>query len=206
MIVRVTLKSMDGIGERIRFDLCVDKDMRPLSGMVYFGFYGALNDTEVSGAVLLNTEGVIDLGWGFEARGRFHKTNVLTKKMELGAYATVWWKWEAEPTETTFIVEAVTQLSALTDLVTIPKATSVNIESLAGSPRFRARIVESFDIDEYDGVVYRPPVGVEGDVANFQDLCVFCPDNAASKSGQIFTVTVDPDLLELIDGEHNPQA
>ena len=90
MIVRVTLKSMDNTGERIRFDLSVDKDMQPLLGISYFGFYGAMVDTEFSGAVLLNTEGVIDLGYGFEARGRLDKTNVLNKKIEMGGYATMW--------------------------------------------------------------------------------------------------------------------
>jgi hypothetical protein len=198
MIVRVTLKSTDAVGERIRFDLSVDKDMRALPGISYFGFYGAMVDTELSGAVLLNTEGVIDLGWGFEARGRFHKTNVLNKKIEMGGYATIWWKWDTEPTEATFVIEAVTQLSAVTDLVTIPEATSVRIETIEGLPKFRARVVESFDIDEYDGVVYRPPVGVEGDVAYFQDQCVFCPDGAISKDDRLITVSVDPAVLELI--------
>ena len=198
MIVRVTLKSMDAVGERIRFDLSVDKDMRPLHGISYFGFYGAMTDTELSGAVLLNVEGVIDLGYGFESRGRFHKTNILRKKMEIGGYVAIWWKYGAEPTEATFAIERVTQLSAITDVAEIPKATTFHIETIEGLPKFRARVVKRFPINGYDGVVYSPPVGVEGDIAYFQDQCVFCPDGAISKDDRLITVSVDPDDLELI--------
>ena len=120
--------------------------MRPLPDIAYFGFYGALADTELSSAVLLSAEGLIDLGWGFETRGRFHQTNILSKRIELEGYATIWWKWEAEPVETTFVIEAVTHLTAISGHVDIPKATSVHVETVEGLPKFRARVVKSFNI------------------------------------------------------------
>jgi hypothetical protein len=172
--------------------------MRPLQNISYFGFFGSLNDTEYSNGVLLKSDGIIDMGYGFEMSGRFHKTNLLTKKIELGEYVTVWWKWDAEPSEVTYVVEAVTVLSAVTEVVKIPEATSFHIESIYSLPRFRARVVKSFDIEGYDGVIYRPPVGVVGDVAYFQGYCIFCPDDAVSKDEQLITVLVDEDDLELI--------
>ena len=69
---------------------------------------------------------------------------------------------------------------------------------LAQLPRFRARVVRSFEITGYDGVVYSPPVGVEGDLANFHGSYVFCPDNAVAKNGDLITVVVDENDLEMI--------
>lgn len=198
MIVRVCLKSTGDETARLRFDLNVSGEMRPLPNIAYFGFFGALNDTELSNGVLLKSDGVIDMGYGFEMSGRFHKTNLLEKKIELGGYVTVWWKWGAEPSEDTYVIEAVTVLSAITEVVKIPKATSFLLESIYSLPRFRARVVKPFDIEGYDGLTYRPPVGVEGDVAIFQDCYVFCPNGAVSKNGDLITVTVEPDDIELI--------
>lgn len=204
MIVRVSLKHTYDATGRIRFDLNVGLNMRPLPNALYFGFFGAFNDTEFSNGVLLKPDGFIDMGSGYTAGGRFHKTNILTKKIELGEYVTVWWKWGAEPIEATYVIEAVTVLSAVTEVVKISEATSFHVESIYGLPRFRARVVRSFDIEGYDGVVYRPPVGVEGDVANFQDYCVFCPDEAVAKDGQMITVIVDGDSLELLADKCDP--
>lgn len=198
MIVRVSLRStLDQTG-KLRFDLNVGSDLMPLPNIAYFGFFGAFNDTEYSSGVLLKADGSIDMGTGYETSGRFHKTNILARKIKLGEYATVWWKWDAEPSEETYVVEAVTVLSAVTEVIKIPEATSVHIESIYGLPRFRARVVRSFNIEGYDGVVYRPPVGVVGDVAYFQDCCIFCPDGADAKDGQMITVTVDEANLELL--------
>jgi hypothetical protein len=198
MIVRVCLKSTNDETGRIRFDINVGDDMRPLPNIAYFGFYGPLKDTEFSNGVLLTSEGVIDMGYGFEISGRFHKTNLLNKKIELGGYVTVWWKWDAEPSEETYVIEAVTALSAVTQIIQIQKATSFLLESINNLPRFRARVVRPFDIEGYDGVVYRPPVGVEGDVAYFQGCIVFCPDDAVSESGDLITASVEPSDIELI--------
>jgi len=136
-------------------------------------------------------DGVIDMGSCYETSGRFHKTNLLNKKIELGGYVTVWWKWDAEPSEETYVIEAVTVLSAVTEIVKIPKATSFLIETILGLPRFRARVSRFFDIEGYDGVVYRPLVGAEGDVAISQDCTVLCPDDAVSKSGDLITASVE---------------
>jgi len=89
MIVRVCLKSTGDETDRLRFDLNVGDEMRPLPNIAYFGFSGALNDMELSNGVLLKSDGVIDMGYGFEMSGRFHKTNLLEKKIELGGYVTV---------------------------------------------------------------------------------------------------------------------
>jgi len=198
MIVRVSLKNADPQGNRIRFDLNVGNAMKPLQNMAYFGVSGALNDTEFSNGVVLRPDGVIDMGCGFERSGRFHKTNLLTKKICIGEYVTVWWEWDVEPSEATYVIEAVTVLSAVTEVVKIPEATSFHIESIYSLPRFRARVVRSFDIEGYDGVIYRPPVGVVGDVAYFQGYCIFCPDDAVSKDEQLITVIVNEDDLELV--------
>lgn len=198
MIVRVCLRSTGDETARFRFDINVGGDMRPLRNIAYFGFFGALNNTELSNGVLLKADGVIDMGYGFEMSGRFHKTNLLDKIIELGGYVTLWWKWDAEPSEDTYVIEAVTVLSAITEVVNIPTATSFHIESVNSLPRFRARVVKPIDIEGYDGVVYHPPLGVEGDVAIFQESYVFCPDGAVSKNGDLITVTVGPDDIELI--------
>jgi hypothetical protein len=141
---------------------------------------------------------VIDMGSNWDINHRFHKTNLLRRKMVPSEYVTVWWKWGTESEEHTYIIEAVLQLSAVSDLVSLAAASTFLVPSLAKLPRFRARVKRSFDIAGYDDVVYRPPVGVEGDVAIFQDDYVFAPDNALSKKGELITVAVDPDDLELI--------
>lgn len=199
MIVRISLKATNGQEYRVRFDLSLGKDMKPLANMAYFGFYGSFRNTEVSSAILLNADGTIDMGYGFETSGRFHRTNLLSKTVALNNYVTIWWKWEAEPEETTYLVEAVTVLSAITEDVKFEKVTKVNVETLLGLPTFRGRVIRSFDIVGYDDVVYCPPIGVEGDLAVFQGNLIFCPDNAVSKNGMLLTEIVDIGDVELMD-------
>jgi len=110
MIVRVTLRHIDDEYERIRFDLSIDENHVPDKEMIYFGYEGQLNDTEDSHAVMLNQKGVIDLGDGFEASCRYHKTNLLDKKIELKKYVTIWWKYGLEEIEAVYIIEGVTML------------------------------------------------------------------------------------------------
>lgn len=197
MIVRLCLKGVDEIGDRIRFDLSVGEDMKPLPDIVYFGYNGSLNQSEWSSAIILKPDGIIDLGSGSESAGRFHRTNLLNKKIEIQNYITIWWKW-AENHPSTYVVEAVTVLSAVTEIVTIAKATFFNIQSLDGLPSFRGRVTRSFDIVGYDDVVYRPPVGIEGDLAMLHGNLIFCPDNAIAKNGQLVTSIVSADDIELI--------
>jgi len=58
MIVRICLNGTNGRGDRVRFDLSIGADMKPLADMAYFGFYGSLRNTEVSSAILLNADAV----------------------------------------------------------------------------------------------------------------------------------------------------
>lgn len=198
MFVRVCLRHVGEDGDRCRFDLSLGPDLLPLADKVHFGFWGALDGVHESFGVLLTPEGVIDLGSGWDLHDRLHKTNLHQRRMELGQYVTIWWKWGAAQDEHTYIVEAVLQLSAVTDLVTLPGASSFLAPDLAKLPRFRARVKESFDIKGYDNVIYRTPVGVEGDIANFQGSYVFCPDNAVARNGDLITVCVDIESLEMI--------
>lgn len=202
MIIRVCLNGASGNTDRIRFDLIVGQDMKPLLSSVCFGWYGAFTGSDVADGILLKPDGTIDFGCSFEGSGRFHKTNLLAKKIQLGEYVTIWWLWGSEPLEETYVIEAATVLSSITEFVTINHATFSHIETIEGLPKFRARVKRSFNIEGYDGVVYRPPIGVEGDVALFQSFCVFCPDNAVAKNGQLITTTVNTNNLELIIDEH----
>lgn len=197
-VVRVSLKDMQLAADRIRFDLSIDDEFKPVADIAYFGFFGSMAKSEYSNGVLLTADGEIDMGGGYESSGRFHRTNLLSKTIRLGEYATIWWKWGADAEETTYAIEAVTLMSAVTNLVKVPEATQFHVESVASLPRFRARVIKSFDIHGYDNVVYRPPVGVEGDVAYFQDQCIFCPDDAISKSGMLISECVTFDDIELI--------
>jgi hypothetical protein len=198
-ILRVCLRNTDVHDERIRFDVSVDEVMKPLSEIAYFGYCGSLNDTEYSTAMMLCADGIIDSGCGFDTRARYHRTNLLTKRIKLGEYITIWWSWGNEPIESTFMVEAATVLSAVTESVTIQDATKFYIESISALPRFRARVVKTFNIVGFDNVVYRPPIGVEGMVAAHTDTsCIFFPDNAISKSGAMISAVVNLNHLELI--------
>lgn len=172
--------------------------MIPLADKVHFGFWGSLDGIHESFGVALTPNGFIDLGSGFETEERLHKTNLHQRKMETGQYVTIWWQWGGRPEENTYIIEAMLQLSALTDIVSVSDASSFFVPELAKLPRFRARVVRSFEITGYDGVVYVPPVGVEGDIAIFQNFYVFCPDNAVAKNGDLITVAVDENDLEMI--------
>ncbi len=188
-----------GVGtERIYVDMNLDTEFRIVPGIPYFGLYESKADTEVGGGIVLTPAGEFDLGWGFESSGRFHRTNLRLKKIELGGYMTVWWKWDAEPEEQTYVIASVTKLSETATKTDIPKATKFHIQTLEGLPKFRARVKRSFDIKGYDNTIYRPPVGVEGDVTRFQEYCVFCPDGATSKTGQLIVTDVDPDDIELM--------
>ena len=198
MMVRVCLRHVGPNGDRWRFDLTLGPDLLPLADKVHFGFWGALDGVGDAFGVLLRPDGVLDLGSDWDSHNRFHKTNLLQRKMVPGEYVTVWWKWGTTHDEHTYVIEAVMQLSAVTDLVSLSEATTFLVPSLENLPRFRARVKRSFDIEGYDDVVYRPPVGVEGDIAIFQDEYVFAPDNAISKKGELITAVVDPDDLELI--------
>lgn len=198
MFMRVCLRHVGEGGDRCRFDLSLGPNLHPLTDKVHFGFWGALDGVHESFGVLLKPDGVIDLGSGWELPDRLHKTNLHDRRMELGQYVTIWWTWGDTQEENTYIVEAVLQLSGLTDLVTVPIAASFLTPDLVQLPRFRARVNKSFDISGYDDVIYRPPVGVEGDVANFHGDYIFCPDNAISKNGEQITVFVNAGHLEMI--------
>jgi hypothetical protein len=198
MFVRVTLRHVGQEGDRCRFDLSLGPDLIPLADKVYFGFWGSLDGIRESFGVALTPEGLINLGAGFETEDRLHKTNLHQRKIEIGQYVTIWWQWGGRPQEHTYIIEAMLQLSALTELVTVSDASNFLVPKLAKLPRFRARVVRSFEITGYDGVVYLPPVGVEGDIGIFQDLYVFCPDNAVAKNGDLITVVVEENDLEMI--------
>lgn len=198
MFVRVSLRQVGEDGDRCRFDLSLGPDLLPLTDKVHFGVWGALDGVHESFGVALTPAGLIDLGSDWDAAERLHKTNLHQRKMEPGQYVTIWWTIGGTEKEHTYLVEAVLQLSALTDLVTLSDASSFLVPELAKLPRFRARVKKSFDIEGYDGVVYRPPISVEGDVANFQGSYFFCPDNAIARNGDLITAIVDIDDLEMI--------
>lgn len=198
MFVRVCLKNVDDADDRIRIDLNVGLNMIPLPGLVYFGVWGSLEEYGHSWGIRLSSDSVIDLGLGYEWDSRFYRTNFHARRMEIGQYTTVWYKQGAVEQEHTFVVEAVMQLSAVTDVVLIADVTSSGIKTLEQLPIFRARVRKSFNIAGYDDTVYRPPIGVEGDVAYLQGCYVFSPDNAIAKDGKTITAIVDACNLELI--------
>lgn len=109
-MMRITLRSVDDEWDRIRFDLSIDESHKVKREMVYFGFEGSLNNTENSHPLMLNQQGLIDLGDGFEAYSRHHKTNLFEKKIELKQYVTIWWKNGTETIEAVYFVEALTPL------------------------------------------------------------------------------------------------
>jgi len=198
MQIRVCLRNVNSDGDRLRFDLTLHPDLKPVADKVYFGFWGAVGGVGDAFGVLLSPEGVIDLGSGYELYDRFHKTNLMQRQVTLGQYVTVWWDWGGNKEENTYQMEAVIQLSAVTELVTLQRATGLLVTHMSDLPRFRARVIRSFDIKGYDGRIYRPPVGVQGDVAILQSITIFCPDNAVAKNGQLITVAVDPKDIELL--------
>jgi hypothetical protein len=198
MFVRVCLKNTADADDRIRIDLNVGLNMLPVPGIVYFGLWGPLDENGNSSGILLRSDSVIDLGGGYDLNDRFHKTNLHARRMEVGQYTTMWVKWGTDEQEHTYVIEAVMQLSAVTDVVLIADVTSSGIKTLEQLPIFRARVRKSFNIAGYDDTVYRPPIGVEGDVAYLQGCYVFSPDNAIAKDGKTITAIVDASNLELI--------
>lgn len=187
MFVRVCFRQVGDDGDRLRFDLSVDSEKQPLATMSYFGFWGSLQRGEIASGVMLSPDGTIDVGHGGDANERYHRSNLLQRKIDLGQYATVWWNFGGEESESTYIVEAVTDLAAISSQSAPAFNTAYLVDSVAKLPRFRARVIKSFDIEGYDNAIYRPPIGVEGDLAIFQDEYVFCPDEAVSKSGEMIT-------------------
>jgi hypothetical protein len=79
-------------------------------------------------------------------------------------------------------------------------ATTFIVDAVSKLPRFRARMVKSFDIEGFDNTIYRPPMGVQGDLAVLKDKCWFCPDGAVSKSDEVISVVVEPENLEIVNG------
>lgn len=199
MFARVCLKQVGEEGERLRFDISLDAEHRPLAIMSYFGFWGPMSQGADACGVLLDPQGVIDIGDFHDVTIRYHKTNIFDRKIDLGQYVTVWWKFTGSGEERIYIVEAVTDLAALSSADVPAFATAFLVDAVAKLPRFRARVVKSFDIPGYDNRIYRPPVGVEGDIAVFQDVYVFSPDDAVAKSGQMITVVVQPDEVEILN-------
>ena len=204
MIVRVCMREVGPDTDRLRFDVSLGSDMKPLPDIAYFGYIGPFNGDEISAGALLNADGQIDLGFWWARNNRFHKTNLLTKRIEIGQYVTVWWDFESTAKETTYVIEAVTQLSAVTELISRPDATRFQCQKIDEIPRFRGRVKNSFDIRGYDKRVYRPPIGVEGDIANFQGAYYFCPDNAVAKNGDLIMVLLDPENIEMITENFGP--
>jgi hypothetical protein len=195
---RVCLKSMDAQSERLRFDLVLGDDAVPLQDIMYFGFRGAFGDAVDASAVLLNPEGIIDLGPYYEEASRRHRTNLLQRMMRVGEYVTVWWKFGGWEEATTYVIESMTDLAALRRRTDLATATVCWVPKLDTLPQFRARVRESFDIEGFDDVVYRPPVGVEGYAGILQDVLYFCPDEAFDKAGRQIIAPAEPEWLELI--------
>jgi hypothetical protein len=212
MFVRVCLMHMRDESDRIWFDLNLGPDGKPVPNMVYFGSWGSLNGVDKAFGVLLSPEGTIDLGSTKDFNSRLHGTNIFDRALNIGEYVTIWWNLNLGLEEHVYEVEMVTQLSAATDLVSPGEVKAVIVDSFKNLPRVRARVKKSFDIVGFDSTVYRPPVGVEGDVAIFQDQLIFCPDNAVAKNGDLITVAVNPDDLEIdyeakeFDGEDLPAS
>jgi hypothetical protein len=204
MIVRVCMRQVGPDTDRLRFDISLGSDKKPLPDIAYFGYIGPFNGDEISAGALLTSDGQIDLGYWWDRNNRFHKTNLLTKTIEIGQYVTVWWDFDAISEETTYVIEAVTQLSAVTELISMSDATRFQCQEVNEVPRFRGRVKKSFDICGYDNRVYRPPIGVEGDVANLQGAYFFCPDNAIAKNGDLITVLLDPENIEMITESFGP--
>ena len=199
MFVRVCFKQVGDDGDRLRFDISLGVDKKPLPTMSYFGFWGSMQRGELANGVLLDPEGVIDIGHGVEINDRYHRSNIFERKLDLGQYVTVWWNFSGEADESTYIVEAITDLAAISPATPPDFATKFLVDAVTKLPRFRARVIKSFDIEGYDNTVYRPPIGVEGDIAIFQDVYVFCPDDAVAKSGEMITAVVKPDEVEIFN-------
>jgi hypothetical protein len=197
MFVRVCFRQVGDDGDRLRFDISLDASLRPLPIMSYFGFWGSLQRGEMATGVLLDPQGVIDVGG--DANSRYHRTNVFERKVDLGQYVTVWWNFGGVEEEHTYMVEAMTDLTAISNANSPKFATTYLVDTVSKLPRFRARVIKSFDIEGYDNTVYRPPVGVEGDIAIFQDAYVFCPDDAIATSGEMITAVVEFDEVEILN-------
>lgn len=197
MFVRASFRRVGDEDDRLRFDLSLDPSHMPLPIRSYFGYWGSFQRAEEGYGVLLTPGGIIDIGYGGDLNDRYCRTNILERKIKLGEYVTVYWKVDGVESESIYVIEAVINLIANSSLSGMESAERIQIESMTNLPRFRARVVRSFDIYGYDNTIYRPPVGIMGDIARCHDSYIFCPDGAFSKSGQRITVFVDGEDLEI---------
>lgn len=102
---RVTLQSVDGSEEgSFTFDLLLKADGKPLSNVNYFGCHGSITGSGGVYPFILKSDGTIDYGGGYELDGRYGKTNLLSKNIMKGEYATVCYHYDNELIEMTGIV------------------------------------------------------------------------------------------------------
>jgi hypothetical protein len=112
---------------------------------------------------------------------------------------TVFWRLkEAAPEDAIYCVEQLYKLSEISNELDLARVTQTYKLGDIELPKFRARVICSFNILGYDDTVYVPPVGVEGDIAFLKDAFYFCPDQAISiKEGKQIIAVVDPSCVEI---------
>lgn len=89
---RVTLQITRGeIDDKFVFDLLLTPDKFPVKQLTYFGFYGTISSEKPHKmeAFIVRKSGRMDYGSDCDEEYRYGKTNILTKKIKEGEYATI---------------------------------------------------------------------------------------------------------------------
>lgn len=96
-------------------DIELDDSMTPLPGQIFFGVWGKVTDPEYRYPFLLLQDGRIDFGALYELGNleRFHRTNLLSKKLTAGELLSA---WERDPDAPALEREYTLRVSKITPL------------------------------------------------------------------------------------------
>ncbi len=96
---RVHFRHMDSkfaSSENYTFDISVDSDGYPIQKMAFFGFWGQLQRFDNLYPAILMPNGDIYLGAAYHDDENIHKSNILSRKIEVGNLVSIVWPNKTE--------------------------------------------------------------------------------------------------------------
>jgi hypothetical protein len=110
---RISLINVTDHDDKFVLDMALDEKGRPVAGQTYFGCHGSISKNAEGHnkfPLLLRNDGKFDYGSGYEKKYRHGETNILSKVIVIGEYATFSYYDDYAPVTGTYRIKRVVDL------------------------------------------------------------------------------------------------